>query len=94
MEFRLNKIDTDIRRKLAEETKDDKVHRKQKISIDNKMKKPFVEHKTEDEQKEKEKKFLTIEGIKYEKKIIEVKAEIVEGFQGQASKGNHIDTKK
>lgn len=35
MEFRLNKIDTDLREKLQEETKAGKVHRKTNIKIEN-----------------------------------------------------------
>lgn len=35
MDFRLNKIDTDLREKLQEETKDGKVHRKKKLKIDD-----------------------------------------------------------
>ena len=44
MNFLLNKIDTDIRRKLYEKTKDGKVHRKSTISINKdseKQKKKF-----------------------------------------------------
>ena len=48
MEFRLNKIDTDIRRKLAKEVKEKEVNRKTRPEIDNKVKKPFVELDTED----------------------------------------------
>ena len=42
MEFRLNKIDTDIRRKLAKEVKEQEVNRKTRPEIDNKVKKPFA----------------------------------------------------
>lgn len=35
MEFRINKIDTDLREKLKEETKDGKVHRKKELKLEN-----------------------------------------------------------
>ena len=48
MEFKLNKIDTDIRKKMQEEIKDDKIHGNQRTSIKKDIK--------EDDSKSEDKK--------------------------------------
>ncbi|NOV91293.1 hypothetical protein [Clostridium saccharobutylicum] len=45
MEFKLNKIDTDIRLKMQEEIKDDKVHAGKSISVKKDIKEEKVTSK-------------------------------------------------
>lgn len=96
MEFKLNKIDTDIRDKIYESTKADKVHgRKEENGI--------TKLKDYDEQKEKnnkqkrrnlEKKYITIEGIKYDSAKVNIEAEKIETINEENSKGRILDAKK
>ncbi|NLK96184.1 MAG: hypothetical protein GX275_13525 [Clostridiales bacterium] len=80
--FKLNQIQTDIRREINEETKDDKIHGNRNIYIkNNKSKKPFVDEVNEEEsngnrKRNNDKRYLTISGIKIKKNnSIEVNAE-------------------
>ncbi len=78
--FKLNQIQTDIRRELKEETKDDKVHSKRDIYIkNNKSKKPYVDEANNKANKNS----LTIEAVKYN-----------EVFQVDANKEISIESKK
>lgn len=79
--FKLNQIQTDIRRELQEETKEDKVHSKRDIYIkNNKAKKPYVD---EININNKYKESLTIDAVKYK-----------EEFQVDANKDLIIENKK
>ncbi|MGG7176595.1 hypothetical protein ACQPU1_03305 [Clostridium paraputrificum] len=92
MEFRLNKIDTDIRRKLAEEVKDDKVHAKKDKPIENNTKNPFVEcDKDNEENKTSKKTHITIDGVMDNNKRITIDAENEKELSGQAFVGTIID---
>ena len=97
MEFKLNKIDTDIRRKMQEEIKGDKVHSSKSINV----KKDFKDEKNKNNNKkqistkeEHEKKNITIEGIMYNNKNISVKVEKIEEVNHENSKGIILDKKK
>lgn len=97
MEFRLNKIDTDIRKKMQEKIKSDKVHSNEKVSIkkdlkedDNKNKNPNKKSDTN----QLEKRFYTINGIKYEEEILEVEAEKEQFIDKENYKGIKLDVKK
>lgn len=74
MNFLLNKIDTDIRRKVYDKTKDGKVHKKEKINIykdsDKNKKRNFKELV-----EEKQGKKIIVNGVKEQKVDIEIKAE-------------------
>lgn len=90
--FRVNKIDMDLRRKLSEENDSKKIHSKQEISIDNKMKKPFVEDQQYKQQKKK-KKQITVECTKSIED--EEKKELEKKIEGNMSvPGMFIDEKK
>lgn len=90
MEFRLNKIDTDLRRKLMEETKDGKVRKYEKVHEDPDVVRARKE-KQEKEEAEGQKRYITIDGIKYGDEV-SVKAELEEN--GQVPQGIFLDTKK
>ncbi|WP_026888250.1 hypothetical protein [Clostridium beijerinckii] len=95
MEFRLNKIDTDIRKKMQEETKDDKIHSSDGISV----KKDLKEEKNEVNIEElcdnsKEKLYFTIDGVKYNNASVKIKAEKLEEISEENSKGRVLDATK
>lgn len=70
MEFRLNKIDTNLREKVNEETSDGRIHRKKEIQIYNNGKKN--EEKEIKKQKKKSKK--DFRGLLAKEKVITVDA--------------------
>lgn len=95
MEFRLNKIDTDIRRKLAKEIKEKEVNRKTRPEIDDKVKKPFVELDTEDKNDtNKYQKYITVEGTLENTKKITIDAERDKNYIEKVPIGNVIDSVK
>ncbi len=94
MEFKLNKIDTDIRKKMQEETKDDKVHSGKGISIKKDIKDEKSHHEKDLKEDENEKRYITIDGIKYNSKNVDVQVEKVEKINGENSKGRVLDTTK
>lgn len=75
MNFLLNKIDTDLRRKVFERTRDGKVHRKSKIAIykdsEKNQKRTFEDYIKEDKHNKK----IIIEATKDKEPDIEIKAE-------------------
>jgi hypothetical protein len=93
--FKLNQIQMDIRRKLSEETKDDKVHKKENTNVNNnKSTKPFVDEAEVETKEKKNKRFLTINGEKHNSKYIEVKVEKNQESIGELSSGMFIDKMK
>ncbi|SHI43267.1 hypothetical protein SAMN02745163_00246 [Clostridium cavendishii DSM 21758] len=102
MEFRLNKIDTDLRRKLQDKTKDGKIHRKLEISIyNNGYKERKNENTPNHKDKEKHEEFkelvdkyrVTVDAIKG--KTIEVEGEMEQyEYEEKVKRGIFIDTKK
>lgn len=73
MEYRLNKIDIDARRKIIEKTKSGKIHKGNKIERIKKYK----EKNEKNLKKEKiEKRYLTINGENRKEKLLEVEGEI------------------
>ncbi|MDU1005165.1 MAG: hypothetical protein E7A63_08835 [Clostridium butyricum] len=96
MEFKLNKIDTDIRKKMQEQTKEDKVHGSSSISVkkDKKENDKNNDNNYKKNQKDDKKKFFTIDGVKYNKKELDVKGEKIERLNEENSKGRMLDTRK
>ncbi|ALP89495.1 hypothetical protein HMPREF1084_02998 [Clostridium butyricum 60E.3] len=95
MEFKLNKIDTDIRKKIEEERKENKVHSGKAINVN----KDFLEENdnnlnNKNEDSHKKKQFIIIDGIKYNKSEIKVNVEKSEKISIQNSVGRILDTKK
>lgn len=97
MEFKLNKIDTGIRQKMQEEIKDDKVHSGKSISIKKDIKDEVHERcieKENDDKEKKEKRYITIDGVKNNNKNISITVEKVEEITNDNSKGRILDKKK
>lgn len=99
MEFRLNKIDLELRDKIKEQTKEGKVHSKQNITInkqdrDNNSKdRAFYEQlKKQKKNKNKNIKIKAIKYVKGENLNIEATKEEIEGKATIV--GTIIDTKK
>ncbi|MFW2501346.1 hypothetical protein [Clostridium diolis] len=94
MEFKLNKIDTDIRKKMQEEIKDDKVHSGKGITIKKDMRDEKSEYSLKLKEVEYDKKYITIDGVKYNNKNIDIEVEKIEGINENNSKGRILDTAK
>lgn len=97
MEFKLNKIDTDIRKKMQESIKSDKIHGNKRTSIkkdikedDNKNKNPNKKSNTN----QVKKRFYTIDGIKYEQEMLEIEVEKEQFLDKESYKGIKLDVKK
>lgn len=96
MEFKLNKIDTDLRLKLQEKTDDRKIHGKESITIEayNEEREKFREDKKfakilEEKKKAKKEDKIVIDGVMVDNLQVEGEKEVSEN-----SKGVFIDTKK
>ncbi|AWK50928.1 hypothetical protein DIC82_07795 [Clostridium beijerinckii] len=94
MEFKLNKIDTDIRKKMHEEIKDDKVHSGKSINIKKDIKDEKHEEIKRFNEEENEKRYITIDGIRDNGKNISIKVERLEEINYENSKGRILDKKK
>jgi len=94
LEFKLNKIDTDIRKKMQEEIKEDKVHSGKSISVKKDIKDERHEEIKNLDEEESEKRYITIDGVRYNNKNISVKVEKVEEINNENSKGRILDKKK
>lgn len=94
MEFKLNKIDTDIRKKMQEEIKEDKVHSGKGITIKKDIKDEKHENTETLNEEEHRKRYITIDGVKDNHKNIDIRAEKVEKINESNSKGRILDTTK
>lgn len=94
MEFKLNKIDTDIRKKMQEEIKEDKVHSGKSINIKKDIKDEKKEEVKKNTEEENERRYITIDGVLYNSNNISIKAEKVEEITNENSKGRILDKKK
>ena len=99
MNFLLNKIDTDLRRKVYEKTRDGKIHRKAQIAIykdsEKNQKKTFEDYIKEDSKKDKDTDAgkIIIEATKDVEPEIEIKAE-KETDKNISPYGSFLDVKK
>lgn len=96
MEFKLNKIDTDIRKKMQEERKLTKVHSSKNINVNKELKDEqgnYIEVNNE-QQDEKKKRFITIDSIKYCNEKINIEVEKTEKIDILNTRGQILDTKK
>jgi hypothetical protein len=94
LEFKLNKIDTDIRKNIQEETKEDKIHSGKSINIKKDIKDEKREEMKGNNQEEIKKRYITIDGVKDNHKNIDIKVEKVEKINESNSKGRILDTTK
>ena len=96
MNFLLNKIDNDIRKKVYEKTKDGKVHRKSDIIINKdseKQKKKFFREYVEEEKRKPKEKKIVISATKSEKPHISLHGEKEENLNAMGY-GTFLDVKK
>lgn len=96
MEFKFNKIDTDIRNKMQEKVKEGKVHGNERVSIKKEIKEDDNKNETTKEENNKnfEKRFFTIDGIRYTKETLDIKVEKLEELDEENSRGRILDAKK
>lgn len=95
MEYRLNKIDTDIRKRMQEQIKSDKIHENKKVSIKKDLKEDENKEKNRKETKNKEnKRFYTIDGVKYEENVMEIEVEKEQVLDKENYRGIKLDVKK
>lgn len=96
MEFKLNKIDTDIRRKMQEKTRDGKVHGNNAITIKKDLKEDKKDRINDkrDKDSKSNKSFFSVDGIRYEEKTLNIEAEKVEFLDEEKLKGHRLDVKK
>lgn len=96
MNFLLNKIDIDIRRKIYERTKDGKIHRKSDIIINKdseKQKKKFFNEYIKEEKGKKVKGKITVKATKIQKPTISLNGEKEENLN-ITGYGTFLDVKK
>lgn len=96
MNFLLNKIDTDLRRKIYEKTKDGKVHRKSSIKINKdseKQKKKFFDEYVKEERENIKHNKITVDATKIEKPTISLNGEKEENLNA-IGYGTFLDVKK
>lgn len=96
MEFKLNKIDTDIRKRMQEEIKDDKVHGGQAITVKRDLKDGKSNNTKEEDFKDKEeqKRYITIDGVKKNSEKMNITVEKLEATNTGNFKGRILDVKK
>jgi hypothetical protein len=95
LEFILNKIDTDMRKKLQEEIEISKIHSGKKITGKKDLKDEKNSNEREKNNKQKKiMRYVTIDGVKYEHKSMSIKAEKIENTYEDNSKGRILDAKK
>jgi hypothetical protein len=95
LEFIINKIDTYIREKLHEETKEGKVHSGKGINVSKDLKDDNdIDYENSDKGSSRSRKYITIDGIKRINKKVHVKVEKVEKINEENSKGKILDAKK
>ena len=94
MEFKLNKIDTDIRKKMQEEIKEDKVHSGKNISIKKDIKDEQHEETKKSDDEGTKSRYITIDGVKDNYKNIDIEVEKIESINDDNSKGKSLDTRK
>ncbi|WPC41078.1 hypothetical protein [Clostridium sp. JS66] len=100
MEFRLNKIDPEVRQRVKETTSSGKIHNKSSISIskDNKDKKNGNRNnfasELEKEKKKKEKKVLSVDAVKFEEVEVPVYKEEQEEQLADELSGHILDVRK
>ncbi|WP_315121930.1 hypothetical protein [uncultured Clostridium sp.] len=97
MEYRLNKIDTEIRQRVEESTKEGIVHRKKDIKIDKDVpekreEKDFSEQLKKYSKKKKKAKIISVEAEKVEE--VDVEAVKYKAEEKHFSSGRFLDTKR
>ena len=95
MELKHIKIDTDIRMKVETEIKERKIESTKETSVNKDAKdhkNPYYEKLEQDNSKEK--KYLVVDGIKDTGMNVSVEVEKIESMNQENSRGRVLDTKK
>lgn len=92
MEYRLNKIDTDLRQKVNNITKEGKVHASQNITINKDKREENKEHKNLELKRYNKSKKLAVDAVKVSD--IEIEAFKESADITNKDKGKFIDVKK
>jgi hypothetical protein len=92
MEYRLNKIDKDLRQKINDDTREGLVHGTKNITINKDKQKEEKKHRNYKLEHYDKNKKLMIDAIKTENVEIDAFKEKVEAEEG--SKGVYLDVKK
>ena len=92
--YKLNLTEIELRKKTIDETKDNVVHTKNNVLIDNNVKDDSKRNKYDDKnnRKQSNKKYITVDAVKSEK--VEVEAQKDEVFVGEKVSGTFIDRLK
>lgn len=92
MAYKLSLVTTDIRKRMAESVKEEKIHDKEKTYISTKE----YKHKQQEKYNPhtNKKRYLTIDAVKKENKKLKVDAEIDKDVLDDESLGIIIDQKK
>lgn len=94
MPYQLSLITTEIRRKIVESVKQEKIHDKEKVLISDRESKNR-EYKNSEKNTTKEKKrYLTVDAIKDNSEKLEVDVEMDEDVLNDKSLGMFIDKKE
>lgn len=96
MEYKLNKIDTDIRKKIQEKTKNDKVHINEKINVKKDIKEDDNYSRETNQYKDErnERKYITIDGVKKNMSTFDVEVEKINRLSTDNSSGSILDITK
>ena len=95
MEFKLNKVDSDILERMQENFRSDKIHESKEDEALRKLKGDEHNNLNDGQQNtRKRKKMITIDAVKCSDVIVKVEAEKVDMINDEDSKGLNLDAKK
>lgn len=94
MEFKLNKIDTDIRSKMQEENRADKINKNNNVNIKKDITKEKSKNSDNKKKTKEGKKFFQVDCVKYVDKELGIQVEKIQITDEENQKGQCVDTKK
>lgn len=95
MEFIKNKVDINVRNKIEEQMKTDKIHSTKGISVDNDLKDNNKNQYTKSKKNtSKKKKVITVDGVKNLEDTLSIEVEKMESIGAYNSTGRFLDAKK
>ncbi len=97
MEFRLNKIDSDIIERMQDDFRSDKIHESKEEGAVRKLKSDEHNNFNDGKQnakKKRPKRMISIDAVKFSNIMVKVEAEKVDMINDEDSKGLNLDAKK
>ncbi len=94
MEFKLNKIDTDIRSKMQEENRADKINKNNNVNIKKDITKEKSKNSDNKKKTKEGKNFFQVDCVKYVDKELGIQVEKIQITDEENQKGQCVDTKK